>query len=94
MEAEAKLPAAQQAAALLVDAKEAARMLAMSTRKLWELTNRGEIPSLHVGRSVRYRVAALEAWTQALEKGRGPRVAGAARASARPAGVHSSGGEA
>jgi len=48
---------------ILVDAPEAARQLSISERKLWELTNRREIPSLRIGRCVRYRVADLEAWT-------------------------------
>ncbi|MBK9383533.1 MAG: helix-turn-helix domain-containing protein [Planctomycetes bacterium] len=83
------------AEALLVRAPEAARRLSISPRKLWELTNRREIPHLRIGRSVLYRVAALEAWALGQEqKGRGPRVAGAARASARPAGADSTEGEA
>jgi excisionase family DNA binding protein len=49
---------------ILVDCREAARMLSISPRKLWELTNRRDIPSLKIGRSVRYRVADLHAWAE------------------------------
>lgn len=47
---------------LLVKAKEAATVLSISERKLWELTNRKEIPCIRVGRSVRYSLADLSAW--------------------------------
>jgi len=49
---------------ILVNALEAARRLSISARKLWSLTKSGEIPSLKIGKSVRYRVADLEAWTE------------------------------
>ena len=39
---------------LLVDANTAARMLAISPRKLWELTDRGEILCVRFGRMLRY----------------------------------------
>jgi len=42
--------------------REAAQMLAIGERKLWELTNRGLIPHVRFGRSVRYPVDALRAW--------------------------------
>ena len=44
---------------LLVKAREAARLLAISQRLLWELTNRGEIPCVRLNRSVRYSIAEL-----------------------------------
>jgi excisionase family DNA binding protein len=95
MEAEGKLPATHQAEPLAVDAPRAARRLGIGTRALWSLTAAGKIPHVRIGRRVLYRVAALEAWLiEQEQKGRGPRVAGAARASARPAAVHSTGGEA
>lgn len=60
--------APQKAPALLVRASEAAQMLALSPRKLWELTNRGEVPCVRIGRSVRYSVEDLrrlvDAWRQ------------------------------
>ena len=50
---------------ILIDCHGAARLLSISERKLWDLTKAGEIPSLKIGKkSVRYRVADLEAWTQ------------------------------
>lgn len=46
----------------LLRAAEAADVLAISKRKLWELTNRREIPALRIGRAVRYDPQDLEAW--------------------------------
>lgn len=54
---------------LLVDAREAARLLAISQRKLWDLTSRREITSLKIGRSVRYRVSDLNDWTERQANG-------------------------
>ena len=50
---------------LAVRPAEAARMLGISPRKLWELTNRGEIPAAKAGRVVLYRVTDLDAWLAA-----------------------------
>lgn len=47
---------------LLLPPREAAGVLSISERSLWTLTKSGEIPSVRIGRSVRYSVAALEAW--------------------------------
>ena len=47
---------------LAVRQKEAAAMLSISRRWLQELTERGDIPCIRRGRSVLYRVAALEQW--------------------------------
>lgn len=47
---------------LLVDADEAARRLYISTRKLWDLTSRGEIACVRLGRAVRYSVEYLARW--------------------------------
>lgn len=46
----------------LLKAREAAAKLAISPRKLWELSNRGEIPSIRIGRGVRYAPADLDAY--------------------------------
>jgi len=43
-----------QAVKLLLTTREAAKALAICERKLWELTNRGEIPAVRIGRAVRY----------------------------------------
>ena len=47
---------------LLLKAGQAAAVLGISERKLWELTNRGVIPCVRIGRSVRYSRRTLEAW--------------------------------
>ncbi|MDZ4689288.1 MAG: helix-turn-helix domain-containing protein [Planctomycetaceae bacterium] len=44
---------------LLITAKEAARRLRISDRSLWTLTNQRLIPTVRIGRSVRYPVVAL-----------------------------------
>lgn len=66
--------------ALLVDAREAARRLAISSRTLWTLTRRGELPAVRIGRSVRYSVADLAAYVERS------RVVPATPAAAGPAG--------
>jgi excisionase family DNA binding protein len=55
---------------LLLRPGEAAELLAISPRKLWELTNRGEIPSLRIGRSLRYWREALLRWVERQQRGR------------------------
>ena len=57
-------------APILVDAREAARRLSISPRTLFSLTKAGEIPSLKIGKSVRYRIADLESW--AAQKANAP----------------------
>jgi excisionase family DNA binding protein len=47
---------------LLLSARDAAKALAISPRKLWELSNTREIPSIRIGRSVRYDVRDLREW--------------------------------
>jgi excisionase family DNA binding protein len=49
---------------LALDAKDTASALAMSERKLWELTNRGEIPHVRIGKRILYPVAALDRWLE------------------------------
>jgi excisionase family DNA binding protein len=53
----------QVVAAILIDAQEAARRLAISPRTLWQMTKDGVVPSIRIGRCVRYRVADLDEWT-------------------------------
>jgi excisionase family DNA binding protein len=50
---------------LLVKAPEAARLLSVSPRKLWALTNCNEVPCVRIGAAVRYSLADLEAWVEA-----------------------------
>lgn len=47
---------------LAVRQREAAAILSISLRWLQELTERGEIPCVRRGRTVLYRIAALEQW--------------------------------
>lgn len=47
---------------LLIDAKEAAKRLKISSRSLWSLTNQRQIPAVRIGRSVRYPVDGLRDW--------------------------------
>jgi len=56
--------------ALLVDAREAARMLAVSPRKLWGMTFEDVpgLPHVRCGRLVRYPVADLERWIESQRK--------------------------
>jgi excisionase family DNA binding protein len=53
---------------LLLTAAEAAEALAISERTLWALTDRGEIPAIRIGRSVRYAVEDLRAWVDAQRR--------------------------
>ncbi len=53
------------ASSLLVDTREASRLLAISPRTLWSLTACGAIESRKIGRSVRYSPADLQAWVAA-----------------------------
>ena len=53
---------------LLLRAAEAARALAISPRKLWELTKRGEIPRVRFGRMVRYDIEDLRKWILAQKE--------------------------
>jgi len=43
-----------------VSPREAARLLGIGERTLWERTKAGDIPHVRIGRLVRYRVASLE----------------------------------
>lgn len=47
---------------LALRTKQAAKALGISERLLWELTNRGEIPHVKVGRATLYPVEALKQW--------------------------------
>jgi len=58
-------------AALLVDTREAARLLAVSARKVWAMTfeEKPDLPHVRCGRLVRYSVADLERWIELRRKG-------------------------
>jgi hypothetical protein len=57
--------------ALLVDAREAARMLAVSPRKLWAMTfeETPGLPYVRCGRLVHYSPEDLRRWIEARTKG-------------------------
>ena len=57
--------------ALLVDARDAARMLAISPRKLWAMTfeERPGLPHVRCGRLVRYSPDDLRRWIDARREG-------------------------
>jgi len=56
---------------LLVDAREAARMLAVSPRKLWAMTfeEAPGLPHIRCGRLLRYSPDDLRRWIEARRKG-------------------------
>ena len=49
----------------LLRPREAAEWLKISERSLWSLTQRGELPAVRTGRSVRYDLADLIAFVEA-----------------------------
>jgi excisionase family DNA binding protein len=49
-------------APLLLDESQAAALLSLSPRKLWELAARGSIKSVKIGALKRYRRIDLEEW--------------------------------
>lgn len=55
---------------LLLTAKCAAKALSISERKLWSLTNCGDVPSVRIGRSVRYDPLDLREWISRNKTGR------------------------
>jgi len=59
-------PASTQSATvptpLLVNSREAARLLCVSQRTLWTLADTGQIPRLKIGKIVRFDVSDLRAW--------------------------------
>jgi len=50
---------------LLLTPRAAAQALAIGERTLWNLTNRGELPCVRLGRSVRYDPADLRRFIEA-----------------------------
>jgi excisionase family DNA binding protein len=53
---------------LLWTSRQAAKALAISERKLWELTNEEAIPCIRIGRAVRYDPADIRAWIDGQKK--------------------------
>lgn len=46
----------------LMTVKDAAAYLAISERKLWDMSNTGEIPCVRLGRAVRYDLQDLDSF--------------------------------
>jgi excisionase family DNA binding protein len=57
------------AAPLLVEAREAARLLSISERTLWGLTASGAVPCVRLGRAKRYAMQDLTSYVERLRKG-------------------------
>jgi len=55
---------------LLLKPSHAAEALSISARKLWAMTNSGEIPCVRFGRSVRYDPTDLREWIDSQKGGR------------------------
>ena len=53
----------EQQAYGLVNTLEAARRLGISPRTLWSLRQTGQIPGIQIGKSVRYEIADLKAFS-------------------------------
>ena len=53
----------------LLTTHQAANVLAISNRKLWTMTNRGEVRHVRIGRNVRYDIDDLHEWIEANKKG-------------------------
>jgi excisionase family DNA binding protein len=53
-------PAPPAVPVLLLTEREAAKILAVCPKTLWQLAHDGEIPTVSIGRAKRYRVADLE----------------------------------
>ncbi len=52
---------------LLITAREAAQLLSISERTLWDITNRGDLRRVKVGRLVRYDPRDLKAWIESVK---------------------------
>ena len=57
-------PTAPQTPCLSLRAKEAAKALGISERTLWELTGKGIVPHIRLGKVLLYPVDSLRAWLQ------------------------------
>ncbi len=55
----------------LLTADEVADLMRVTRARIYAETRRNAIPHLRLGRYVRYRRSAIEAWMQAVERGPG-----------------------
>jgi excisionase family DNA binding protein len=63
----------------ILTARQVAERLALGVSRVYELARRGEIPHVRIGRVVRFRWSAVEAWFVASETGGGMRPDGNGR---------------
>ncbi len=58
---------------LLLNARDAARLLSISERTLWGLTHRSEnpLPYIRIGRCLRYLLSDVHAWIESQRSGWG-----------------------
>jgi excisionase family DNA binding protein len=68
METVTKKTNGEAPARLLVSTHEAARMLGVCTRTVWELTRAGELPCVRIGVRVLYSPDTLRRWVAARER--------------------------
>ena len=54
---------------LLLTAAETSKALSLSARTIWSLTASGELPSVRIGRSVRYSIDDLREWVDKQKRG-------------------------
>lgn len=64
MASDLKPSAPSQPPTLVLRAREAAKLLKICERTLWEWTKRGEIPHIRLGRPVLYPVHLLQRWLE------------------------------
>jgi excisionase family DNA binding protein len=56
---------------LLLTTRQAAKALSISERTLWQLAKDGKIPTVRIGRSVRFDPRDLQDWISAHKEGGG-----------------------
>ena len=54
----------------LLNAKQTAKTLTIRPRKLWEITNRKDIPHVRIDRCVRYREEDIDAYVPSQRMGK------------------------
>ena len=53
----------------MLTTRQTAKYLAISPRKLWEMTKLNQIPHVKLGRCVRYSAVDLKRWIESLRQG-------------------------
>ena len=53
----------------MLTTRQTAKALAISPRKLWEMTKLNQIPHVRLGRCVRYSPVDLQRWIESLRQG-------------------------